>query len=193
MLDQPCLDFCNGGCCTAQGQCIPFDDQVQEDTCGTTTCAPCAGDLSCIAGTCTEDPVWEITIRNLIIAPLDPDGDEWDGFFSTTGPEPDPYVKSGLDDPAIGFFPQGLTDRITDTHTPNWTAATQRTYSHLESTLVEKGLKFQIRDYDGALPPAEQVGNCTSPISMADLSAGTKTIATCGESVTNLRIDFALQ
>ncbi len=189
VVDQPCLDFCDEGCCTPQGQCVLFGEQ-DAMTCGAAeTCSACGNDLSCVGGECTNDPVWTISIRNVIIPPKDENGSDWDTVIFSS-PLPDPFVQSGLDSNSVSF-PEGETDVVDDTVTPNWSIAEQTTYSHTESSLLGNGLRFRIRDSDG-VGFFETIGECNTTVSMAELMAGTKTLATCGLA-TNLKIDFVQQ
>ncbi len=178
--DQPCLEFCTEGCCTAQGQCIQYGEQ-DSATCGMETCASCTGDDSCLEGMCTPDQAWTITVNSAIVSAVDENGSAWDTFSGL----PDPYVTGALTD---DFIVDWATATIDNTLTPNWD---EEEDSYLESDLITQGLEFNVLDSDFA--SFETIGNCVMTITLADLMNGTKTLATCGDLVTNLVIDFAPQ
>jgi hypothetical protein len=183
VIDQPCLDFCTEGCCNTDGQCILYGDQSPAACALTGQCGTCDGTNSCVAGVCSPDQAWTITVRSAIIATTNAAGDDWDFFGNSL---PDPYVAGALtDDLVVDWF----TATIDNTITPNWN---EEEGTYLESDLLAEGLQFNVNDSDG-LGIFESIGNCIMTITLVDLNAGTKTQATCGTQVTNLIIDFAKQ
>ncbi len=184
ILDQPCLDFCDEGCCNAQGQCIVFDDQ-DPDTCGAAeTCSACTGDLSCIDGSCTADPVWTVIVNSALISPTNADGEDWDQTLFSN-PLPDPYITGAL---ANDVLLDWATATIDNTLTPNWD---EEESSYLQSDLLAEGLILNVRDSDG-LGVFETIGACFVDITLDDLLAGTLTKASC-EGASDIVLDFVQQ
>lgn len=182
VLDQPCLDYCTNGCCTAQGQCIAYADQ-SASTCGGDTgpemCMAC-GTLSCVTGACSADRAWRVSIVSAVIAPTK-DGAAWDQTVFTN-PLPDPYVGIALADDT---FLDWLSPKIDNTLTPTWNYAFG---NYNESDLLAQGLLVNIRDSDG-LGVYESIGACIVAITPQALQSGTVTQATCGYA-TNVVISF---
>lgn len=182
VVGQACLDFCDDGCCTDQGQCILFADQ-DADTCGAeATCAPCSDELSCLSGACTANPVWAIEVRSAVLSATDSEGEDWDQALFTN-PLPDAYVIGALGN-AVSL--DWATETIDNTITPDWN---ETTGSYLQGALLAEGLKLDVRDSDG-LGVFETMGSCTVAITMADLLAGSILLTQCGSSVSNLRLAF---
>ena len=184
VLDQPCLDFCDEGCCTPSGQCIPFAEQ-DPNTCGAAeTCSACDTDLSCLGGSCTADPVWTVIVKSAIIDATDAEGGDWDqGLFAN--PLPDPYVMGSLSEDLLLDW---VTATIDDTLTPNWN---ETEGSYLQSELIAQGLNISVRDADG-FGAFERIGDCLMAVSLAELNAGGKTKSSCGSS-TQLVFEFVMQ
>ena len=183
--DQPCLSFCTQGCCTAQGQCIGFTDQ-DETECGVADQCKSCGALSCISGKCVSDPAWEVWIESATVTAKSPQGDDWDQTLFAN-PLPDPYAIFSLGDAAVLA---GTTKTIDNTLTPFWN---EKVKVYAQSDLTSKGLKLGVRDADG-LGVFETMGTCAvfKPTA-ATLASGGHTIATCGASVTNLKLKFVKQ
>lgn len=188
IMDQPCFEFCDNGCCTPTGQCIPFANQANNmcggDGAGSELCAACTGDLSCVAGACVADPVYRVVIVSAVIS-QNKSGTAWDSVVFTN-PLPDPYVGFAL---ATDTFLDGFTPTIDNTITPNWNHAIG---NYLGSELVSEGLGFNVRDSDG-LGVFETIGACSHTVTANELASGTKTFASCGQYVMNLRVNFVLQ
>lgn len=185
--DQPCLDFCNEGCCTAGGQCVLYSNQ-DPNVCGESgTCAACPGDGdSCLGGLCTVDTVWTIIIDTAVVSALDENGNNWDTAFSAMARLPDAYVTGALADDV--FLDWSSANR-TDTITPNW--MNEVVDSYLESDLIDQGLQLRVRDADFA-GAFETIGSCVMTLTVQELQSGTKTIS-CGPLVNQLTLDFAPQ
>lgn len=185
VIDQACLDFCMDGCCTAQGQCILYGNQ-DPSTCGLTgQCGACTGTDSCVDGACGADQAWVITVKSAIISALDENNVEWD-TVPFTNPLPDPYVAGALTNDIVVDW---KTATIDNTLTPNWDEVVG---TYAESDLVAEGLEFNVNDEDGIVA-FEIMGNCIMTLTVPELNAGTKTLANCGNQVTNLVIEFAKQ
>jgi hypothetical protein len=175
VIDQPCLDVCEDGCCTAEGQCIAFGDQ-DDATCGgagsgSQQCMGCAGTLSCVTGACVADSVWRVSVISAVIAPTK-NGVEWDTTIFTN-PLPDAHAGLALQG---DLFIDGFTPTIDNTLTPNWNHAIG---NYLESDLLTVGVRLNIRDADG-VGIFETIGSCGALIPTAALTSGTITIASCG-------------
>lgn len=184
ILDQPCLDFCDEGCCNAEGQCVVFDEQ-DPGTCGAAeTCSACDTDLSCIDGVCTADPVWAVIVNSAIVSATNADGEDWDQTLFAN-PLPDVYVMGALADDVLLDW---ATATIDNTLTPNWD---EEKSSYLQSELLAQGLILNVRDSDG-LGVFETIGACNVDITLADLMAGSVTEASCG-GASNIVIDFEQQ
>jgi hypothetical protein len=182
-VNQPCLEVCDNGCCTAGGQCIPFVEQ-DDGVCGGATapelCGACNPALSCVSGDCVADLAWKVTIASAVIAATKA-GTPWDqALFSD--PRPDPYAGLMLSNDT---FLDGLTATIDNTETPNWNHSFG---NYLESDLIAQGLLVNIRDSDG-LGVYESIGACTIAITAQDIAAGFVVKATCGYA-SNVRITF---
>ena len=163
------------------------DIKMQDNAaCGTPSgdtgvaCAACVDPDNCAQGTCTSGPAWVITIASATIAPTDLDDESWDGF----GGLPDPELTGGLGgQPADDF----LVPFDSNTLSPVWNYTVG---SYGQADLIAEGLFLVFTDDDVAFD--DPMGECTVIVTPIDLAAGTKTYATCGTKVTDLKIDFAL-
>lgn len=184
VVDQPCLEVCNNGCCTATGQCIPYAAQ-DNTTCGGDTgpevCSACTGQLSCVGGGCVADISWRVSLVSAVISATNGDGQAWDGGLAN--PLPDPYGAVAL---TGDTFLDGFTPTIDNTTTPNWNHSFG---NYLQSDLLAQGLSVVIRDSDG-LGLFQTIGACDITITAAHLSAGSVTKPTCGLA-SNVVISFA--
>ncbi len=191
VVDEPCLEYCNDGCCTEQGQCMPFGEQNPGECGAASSCIACGTGQQCAEGECTPDAVWLITIRRVKVSEQKADGRSWD-TTQAGNRLPDPYVQSGLNSSSVPF-PEGETPPARDTLLPTWSPELQSSYSHTERSLLKNGLRFRIRDSDDGAD--ETISECTSSVSPADLATGSKTISTCGLSslALDLRVDFRSQ
>jgi hypothetical protein len=183
IVDQPCLEFCTDGCCTASGQCIPFGDQEQNECGGDNgpeVCGTCNPALSCVNGGCVADLAWRVSVVSAVISATKA-GADWDGQLFTN-PLPDPYVGISL---ANDTFLDGFTPTIDNTVTPNWNHAFG---NYLQSDLIAQGLLLNVRDSDG-LGVFETIGNCAVTVTAQDLTAGFVVKAQCGYA-SNVRITF---
>ena len=191
VIGQLCLDYCNDGCCTEQGQCMPFAEQNPRSCGAASLCNSCGAEQQCAEGECTPDKVWRVVIRSVSIADKKRDGHSWD-TIQAGNRLPDPYVQSGLNSSSV-TFPEGETQRATDTLTPTWSPQLQSSYSHTERSLLKNGLRFRIRDSDAGAD--EAISECAISVSPADLGAGSKRISTCGRlgMAIDLRVDFRSQ
>ncbi|MBL4635658.1 MAG: hypothetical protein JKY56_17490 [Kofleriaceae bacterium] len=191
VVDESCLEYCNDGCCTEQGVCMPFAEQSPVACGAASLCATCGPDQQCAEGECTPESVWLIIIRSVRIADKKGDGRHWD-TSDAGGRLPDPYVQSGLNSDSLAF-PEGETHHAEDTLMPTWSPKLQSNYFHTERSLLKNGLRFRIRDSD--VGPDETISECDISVSLADLGAGSKRISTCGMSglAMDLRVDFRSQ
>lgn len=188
VANQPCFSFCKQGCCTASGQCIAFAGQDAKK-CGTggITCSACGTDLSCAQGTCVTDATWEVSVTSAVIAPKNAAGKDWDSSFFSN-PLPDAYLGAKLGGALLML---DFTKVIDDTLTPAWNEVLA---TWTQSDLLNKGLDITVRDSDGLLGyPFETISDCTVALTQGDLTAGTKTIAACGTSVTQIVLTFTLK
>ncbi len=191
VVDESCLDYCNDGCCTELGECIPFGAQSPGECGAAASCSACGTQQQCAEGECTPDAVWLITIRRVKIADKKADGQTWD--TSQAGSRlPDPYVQSGLNSSSVPF-PEGETQPVEDTLLPTWSAELQSGYFHTERSLLKNGLRFRIRDSD--VGADDTISECASSVLLADLATGSTTISSCGISslATDLRVNFRSQ
>lgn len=183
VVDQPCLDICNNGCCTASGQCIPYDDQ-SASTCGggfgPELCGGCFAGEACVSGACSADQAWKVTVVSATIAATK-DGEAWDSTIFTN-PLPDPYVGIALGDDT---FLDGFSATIDNTLTPTWNHSFG---NYKQSDLLNMGLIVEIRDSEGA-GVFSRIGSCTVAITTASFTAGSVTKATCGYA-SNVLITF---
>ena len=144
-------------------------------------CETCTGADNCAQGVCQNGPAWVITIVSATIAPTDFDGEDWDfSFFGSTNPDPE-LVGSlgggGADDFIVPFEDDELN--------PVWNYTT---LAYTQADLLSKGLELVFTDDDAVFD--DDMGECIFTITQADLDAGTKTQAMCGEKVSDLKIDF---
>ncbi len=114
---------------------------------------------------------------------MDENGSQWD-FFGNS--DPDPFVAGALTD---DFVVDWKTVTILNAFTPNWD---EEVGAYLESDLIAQGLQFNVNDDDN-LPVFEIMGNCIMTLTLNELNSGSKTMANCGDLVTNLVIEFAKQ
>jgi len=180
--DQPCLEFCTDGCCTAGGQCIAYSDQ-SPGVCGESgTCAACPVNDSCLDGMCTPGTtVWTITVKSAVLSATDENGNDWD-FFG--GGLADAFVTGALTNDFVIDWDTKTIDNVT---TPNWDEAVD---SYSESDLLAEGLEFNVLDAD--VLSFETIGNCIMTLTVQELQSGTKTID-CGPLVSALTIGFSIQ
>jgi hypothetical protein len=185
--DQPCFSYCTEGCCTLAGQCIGFGDQ-DTDQCGkeAALCVPCGESLSCLAGVCQTNPVWQIEVAQVVLTELDPDDNPWDYFPQE--PPPDVYVWMGVGSAS------GTSDTISNTITPCWEcdpAYDGTVLTAAQSELTNNSLKISVRDSD--LIGYEEAGSCSMTITSAILSSGSHVVSQCGPNVSDLKILFIKQ
>ena len=126
--------------------------------------------------------MWRIVVRSAVIDPTDAEGGDWDQTFFGNA-LPDPYVLGALSE---DNFYDWVTDTIDDTLTPVWDEA-KDTYA--QADLLSQGMIFEIRDSDG-LGVFETISACLVSIDQADLDAGSITLLTCGDKVTNFVFDL---
>lgn len=181
--DATCLDFCTDGCCMGK-ECVVIIEQ-DNGSCGLpngntpTSCEACTVGNSCAQGACISGPAWKITIVSATVAEDKPNGNNWDLFG-----DPDPKVAGGLGgQPADDF----TTEADGGTHSPVWNFEAG---AYAQTALVASGLNLVFEDKDPV--NSDDMGECTFTITQVDLDAGTKTQAVCGESVTDIKIDFTL-
>jgi hypothetical protein len=183
VVDQPCLEICDDGCCTATGQCIPFADQDDNECGGAGTpevCGACNPALSCVMGDCVADLAWRVNVVSAVIAATKA-GAAWDSALFSD-PLPDPYIGLALGNDT---FLDGFTDTIDNTLTPNWN---EPMGTYLQSDLIAQGLLINVRDSDG-LGVFESIGACVIAITAQDITAGFVVRPTCGYA-SNVRISF---
>jgi hypothetical protein len=163
------------------------DVKMQDNAaCGTAVvCGACTGSDNCAQGTCAVGAAWVITIVSATIADTNLDGNDWDGGLTLPASRPpDPEVAGGLGGQAADDF---LAPSQPNTLTPVWDYTAG---SYGQADLIAEGLFLVFTDDDVAFD--DPMGECTVIVTPTDLAAGTKTYATCGASVTDLKIDFAL-
>jgi C2 domain len=183
--DQPCLTFCSKGCCTASGQCLDFTSQSKTE-CGASGACKSCGALSCISGLCVSDPVWEVSVLSAVISAKNSAGKDWDSAWFTN-PLPDPYAIIALGGASVLT---GFTKTIDNTLTPFWN---EKIKTYKESDLTGPGIRLGLRDSDG-LGIFETIADCaTLKLTSTMLAAGSHTIASCGSTVTKLKLKFVKQ
>jgi hypothetical protein len=183
IVDQPCLEFCTNGCCTADGQCIETADQNNNEcggNAGPELCGVCNNPTSCVGGDCIADIAWRVSVVSAVIS-ADKAGVPWDGALFTD-PRPDPYAGLALNNDT---FLDGFTPKIDNTTTPFWNHAIG---NYKQSDILAQGFGVDIRDSDG-LGIFETIGSCTIDVTAANLSAGFVIEPTCGYA-SNVKLSF---
>lgn len=188
---QPCLSYCEDGCCNLDGACVGFEEQDSNQCGAAANCSPCGQAQRCASGECRVSPVWSVIIRSVEISDKNPIGKNWDDEKGINR-LPDSYVESGLGG-GQGFTLEALTEVLPDSLTPHWDRNTQSRIRILQRELISKGLEFRIVESDGE--SSQRVGECSMQVSLGDLKAGSKTLSRCGVDnlASNLRVEFDAQ
>lgn len=181
--DQPCLSYCTDGCCTAQGQCILFEDQKPNECGAAEQCMACADGLACVTGECTADAVWSIKVKSAVVEPTKTDGSKWDAVGNEL---PDVFVAGALGD---AIAAAGFTETIHNTLTPNWD---QIVFTRKGSDIINQGLFFEFRDFDFAFIYDFMAGCFLNPTA-ADLAAGSMIDSNGCGSIVEYTIEFEQQ
>jgi hypothetical protein len=191
VVDQTCASFCKQGCCDEQDTCVSY---VQQDVlkCGDEgdACAPCTGSTGCYQGQCISEPTWEVWALSAEIAPKKADGSDWDNSW-ISNPNPDPFFKIGPSW-AKWYYQFDFSSTINNHLSPQWN---EKVAAWQESALVDPtGVIFGADDDDAGYGGFNDlIGVCNVVLTPAILQAGSYTIPTCGDGITNLKVKFVKQ